>query len=258
MSKYYRMHVHAFRKGTNIRKPWQALLLELAKFFLITLLLVLFLYILARVFVGATPLLTTLNQIETLEDTSANEALIEQALQQGYLLDIFKIRLVALIISLVLFLGAILALFNTMIMERLRDRKWNRKRFMKLFYIYTILSAIYFLVTFVFLYKLVNMTALAIMMALFTFIYLYMLLIFAVSIDDRSIWKDIQYGILNCIRIHRTIPALFLGFFVVIGIFVISGIIALLVKGYAVIILIILLSSWSVWMKNYQDYVLRE
>ncbi|MGV8171422.1 MAG: hypothetical protein ACP5OA_01885 [Candidatus Woesearchaeota archaeon] len=257
MAKYLRIQIHAFKKGTSVHKFLYATLLELAKFVSILLLFVIFLFAMANIFNAVVPLLTSLSQAAG-ASLSINEELIEQTLQQKYLLDIFIVRILALILIFIIAVSAVIALFNTMIMERLRNKKWNLKRFMKLFYIYSALSLLYFSATFLFMHNLAEFTAMAITTAILTMIYLYLLPIFAMSIDDRKIWKDIKHGILSAIRVHRTIPTLIIGFLVFLGILAISELMLLLINTYAVILFMILLAMWSVWMKNYQDHVLME
>jgi hypothetical protein len=258
MVRYFKRQSNALKKSLLMKNFIKITLIELGKYLSMLLLLMLFLFFFARILIGVLPFFTSLDQLNDLSDTPEVDAALSQVLQQKNILDLFTIRIVALTLIFALLLSIILALFNTLILDRLRNTKFQKKRLVKLFYIHSVLTIVYFTISFLLIYQLVDITSIVIMTIIFTLIYSYLIFIFKLSVGEGSIWKDVKHGLINSIRIHYIFPAFLMGILVLLGMLSICGLFVWLFGIYASIVLLLFVALWSVWITHYHDILLHK
>lgn len=255
-NKYFNMHIKVFKKSFKLNKPLSQSILEFTEYISLIVLLILFLYTSVRFFIAVLPLFLSLDKITNISDLVTDESLMSIIMQQFSLLDTFLIKTISLLVITALLLSFILAFFNSMIVAHVHKNHWNVHKFLKILLVYAVLTLTYFGAMFAMLYYMLNILLLAILIISLTFIYSYMLLIFQLSIEDISLLKYLKKGLINCIRLHRTIPIIVIGFIVFVLVIVVCAFMALLLKQYVILLLLPLIVLWNIWMLNYQYHIL--
>jgi len=256
MVKYLNMHIKIFKKSFKLNRPILQSLLELAKYISLAVLLVLFLYVSIKFFTAVLPLLSSLDKISNINDFIADTSLVNIIMQQSNLLSLFVIKIILLLILTALVLSFILAIFNSIIITHVHNKRWNSKKFLKMLIAYSIITLIYFTIMFIILYYMLNIFILAISLILITMIYSYILLIFQLSVDNVSLLKYLKKGLVNCFKLHKTLPIIIIGVFVLAIILIICAFLAILLKQYVLIVMLPLIILWNIWMLNYQYHIL--
>jgi len=247
---YMHMQKNALKKSLNVPKPLRVMSLALGQYLSMLLLFTLFIIIFVAIFKKLLPLFSSLDEVKSL---GLNSTTLDQVILQRHLLNAFIFKTVLLIVLTLIIFSALMALFNMLIMDVLKGGRWHVTKFIRLFYVYIALTLIFFGLIISSLLLLDNIVIMAYLVVILALLYSYALVIFQVSIGTRiNFWRDVTYGMHNCIRLHKTLPPLIVGLPVLAALLLIVGVTALLLEEYSVILLVPVLLLWNIWMINYE------
>ncbi len=257
MNNYLIMHLKVFKKSNKLNKPLSQIFLTLAKYVSLLLLLILFIFILVRLFIGVLPLLSSIDKMSGAEDFITNPSLINAILEQSSLLTGFVLKAILLLIFIALMLSLLLAFFNSVLITRINNTKWNVKQFLKMLLVYSIITMIYFILLFLMLYYMSDMVLLAILSIILTLIYSYIIVMFQIALENISLLNYLKKGILNCLKLHKTLPVIIVGLIALVVVILISAFASILLKKYIILLLLPLLLLLDIWVLNYQYQILK-